>query len=85
MLVLRCGIAPCDILGVVARTGAWSFRATPEQLAAIRQRAQVARLSMTEYILRCALGEIDSSDVELRIDRLEQRVSRLEEMAFRGD
>ena len=60
-----------------------TLRVHPDQLAEIDSRAAELRLSRTEYMIRCGLGEIiDRRAAEERLDRVEERLSRLEELGF---
>lgn len=60
-----------------------TLRVSPAHLAEIDARASDARLSRTEYMIRCGLGEIiDRHSAEDRLDRLEERLGRLEEIGF---
>ena len=60
-----------------------TLRVHPDQLAEIDSRAAKVRLSRTEYMVRCGLGEIiDERTAENRLEQLEERVQRLEELGF---
>ena len=56
-----------------------------DTLEAIRRRAAKAGFSsVSEYVKRAALGTVavDRSDIEVRFGELEDRLKRLEDLAF---
>jgi hypothetical protein len=55
-------------------------------LAEIDRRAQRARISRTEYMVRCGLGQSpDPEAVPQRLDALEKRIERLEALTYGED
>ena len=62
-----------------------SLRVKPDNLAEIDSRARAHGLSRNEYMVRCALGELTgSSSTAERLDEHEERLARLEEIAYRS-
>ena len=60
-----------------------SLRVRDSDLAQIDQHARKVGLTRTDYMIRAALGEpFTLGGVEERLDSLEQRFSRLEELRF---
>ena len=56
-----------------------ALRILPSQLAEIDRRARAVRLTRTDYMIRCALGEpLDPPTTNARLAVLEERVQRLE-------
>jgi len=59
------------------------LRVPAEQLAEIQRRADAAQMTVTEYMIRCAIGDpIDSRSFEHRLNEMEaeldERICRLE-------
>ena len=62
-----------------------ALRIPPEQLEEIKLRAERCRLTFTEYMIRCALGDDpDPRGSERRLDDLEARLRELERVAELG-
>lgn len=66
-----------------------AIRATPGDKALIRKRATAAGFaSMSEYMIRCALGTLDRSELEKRFDQFvddtDRRLELLETAANLG-
>lgn len=60
-----------------------ALRIPPSQLQEITDRAAALRLSRTEYMIRCALGEpLNPQSTDSRVEGLEDRVARLEDLAY---
>ena len=58
----------------------WAMRITESEKQQILERAQAADMSMTQYLIRAALGtlDVDPSDIQQRFELLEDRLERLE-------
>lgn len=61
----------------------WALRISEEDLAEIKARAERAELSTTQYMIRAALGELDTEPATLQqqIDATNARLDRLERLA----
>jgi uncharacterized protein (DUF1778 family) len=67
------------------RTENIGIRVSPTERQLINERADDCDLSLTEYIVRAALGELaDPSRTEKRLGALEERLDRLERVQFEG-
>jgi uncharacterized protein (DUF1778 family) len=62
------------------------LRMKPSELAEIRARAQARDMTLTEYMTRAGLGELDDnlSRTERAIVDLQERMDRLEQQAGLG-
>lgn len=65
------------------RTQNIGIRVTPAVFARISELAGARGMSKTDYIVAAALGEldVDPSDVETRLSRVERGLARLEQLA----
>lgn len=62
-----------------------AFRWTPTEYDVINERAQQRDISLTEYVVKAALGELeDPQELVRRLDRLEDRMDALERLAELG-
>lgn len=59
-----------------------TLRVRPDDLAAINQLAAAHGLSRTEYAVRAMLGRLGSVGLDQRVEDLEQRLERLEAVAY---
>ena len=62
-----------------------AFRWTPSEYARIDARAKAADLTLTDYVVRAALGELlDPAETARRLDELEARIADLERLRGLG-
>lgn len=61
-----------------------TLRVTEHELAEINALADKQGVDRTQYMVAAALGRLDSIGLEGRISRAEQRLQRLEQLAYTG-
>ena len=65
------------------RTEYVSFRWTPEERKKIDRLAGKARMTLTEYVTRCALQGLSAGDLDAGSDGLSERMAQLEQRVAR--
>lgn len=62
-----------------------AFRILPEELEDVDRRAKALRLTRTDYLIRAALRQpLGDEGTDERVDDLEKRLARIEELASYG-
>lgn len=77
---------PATTRGEQKRDKTTAFRFTRAEFDEILARAQRREMTMTEYVTKAALGQLDADPLEFvrRQDEFDERLSRLERLAELG-
>lgn len=64
----------------------WAIRLSADEKKQIRQRADAKGMTMTDFVVQCALGTLDRTPgrMDQRMRDLEERMEALERMAGLG-